>query len=347
MADWRQIQARIRRAKSGNDPLGQLTALFEKFKDAMVAYELGALEEAAGAREEALHWYGIAAERFRRSDWKKRAYAALERLGGNGTSPSIEQSPAGDEARGTIATGFRPVPSATKGSIAEEPVGANFGLFGAEVPAEAQPAPAKKKRRRGRRGGRKRRKKREAAAGGGKSAAVRVELAGAPPAPRPAAEASAAPVPMPEPGPSRFEVRYQARTGEPALASRMAKLESMLRQFMAGPPLPLTLETADQAPVGPGVLLISDADQTAHYYVEACDSLRAGIEQWLRGGRAGRHARRGKEYRARLAEVLGISEAKVTDYLKKHCAVRWLQLDEGAAHLAHFAIAVLQPTLSE
>ena len=34
-------------------------------------------------------------------------------------------------------------------------------------------------------------------------------------------------------------------------------------------------------------------------------------------------------------------------YLKDHCAVRWLQLDEGARELAHFAIAVLRPVVNE
>jgi hypothetical protein len=37
----------------------------------------------------------------------------------------------------------------------------------------------------------------------------------------------------------------------------------------------------------------------------------------------------------------------VSSYLKEHCAVRWLQLDEGASHLAHFAIAVLRPVVNE
>jgi predicted transcriptional regulator len=50
--------------------------------------------------------------------------------------------------------------------------------------------------------------------------------------------------------------------------------------------------------------------------------------------------------RSRLAEHLGISDAKVSQYLKQHCLVRWLQLDEEAPHLAHFAIAVLKPPLN-
>jgi len=41
MADWKQITARIRRARGSRDPAGQLTLLFEKTSDAMVAFELG------------------------------------------------------------------------------------------------------------------------------------------------------------------------------------------------------------------------------------------------------------------------------------------------------------------
>ena len=48
-----------------------------------------------------------------------------------------------------------------------------------------------------------------------------------------------------------------------------------------------------------------------------------------------------------LAEHLGIPETRVAKYLSDHCVVRWLQMDEGAAHFAHFLIAVLHPALNE
>ena len=50
--------------------------------------------------------------------------------------------------------------------------------------------------------------------------------------------------------------------------------------------------------------------------------------------------------RAQLAEHLDVREAKVSQYLKQHCVVRWLQLDEEASHLAHLAIAILRPPLN-
>src|ERR1700756_5210598 len=81
MADWRQIQARIRKAKNSPDASSKLSELYQRTRDAMVAWELGAIEEKAGHNEEAGRWYIISAQRFRRSDWKKKAEEALARLG--------------------------------------------------------------------------------------------------------------------------------------------------------------------------------------------------------------------------------------------------------------------------
>src|SRR5262245_48564791 len=81
VADWRQIQARIRKAKGGADPPAQLAALYEKTRDAMVAFELAKLHEKSGQTDEAVRWYTSAAERFRRAQWKTKAEEALARLG--------------------------------------------------------------------------------------------------------------------------------------------------------------------------------------------------------------------------------------------------------------------------
>lgn len=72
MADWRQIQARIRKAKNSTDARTKLSELFQRTRDAMVSWELGAVEEKAERLEEAIRWYTISAERFRRADWKKK-----------------------------------------------------------------------------------------------------------------------------------------------------------------------------------------------------------------------------------------------------------------------------------
>ena len=81
MADWKQITARIRRARTGKDPVGQLSNLYEKTRDAMVAFELARYFETSDQNPEAAKWYLAAAERFRRADWKTKAQEAAVRLG--------------------------------------------------------------------------------------------------------------------------------------------------------------------------------------------------------------------------------------------------------------------------
>jgi len=100
------------------------------------------------------------------------------------------------------------------------------------------------------------------------------------------------------------------------------------------------------APAGPGVLLLSDSDQVTNYYIEACQTLRIGIGNLLRGNRGTKDRESGR-LKERMAEHLGIGESGVSRYLKDHCAVRWLQLDEGAQDLAHFAMAVLRPVAND
>jgi hypothetical protein len=106
---------------------------------------------------------------------------------------------------------------------------------------------------------------------------------------------------------------------------------------------PAKLEDGNRAPAGPGVWLLTDSDLTTYYYVEACQTLRVAIPNLMRGG----SAHRGESIKPQLAEHLGIPESRVSKYLADHCVVRWLQMDEGASHFAHFLIAVLRPTLNE
>jgi hypothetical protein len=54
MADWKQITARIRRARTSKDPAGQLSGLYEKTQDAMVAFELARHFETAGLNTDAV-----------------------------------------------------------------------------------------------------------------------------------------------------------------------------------------------------------------------------------------------------------------------------------------------------
>src|ERR1700737_4703253 len=95
MADWKQITARIRRARTGKDPAGQLSNLYQKTRDAMVAFELAKFFETSGQSGEAAKWYSTAAERFRRADWKTKAQEAAARLGGQ--APATEGVPPFDD----------------------------------------------------------------------------------------------------------------------------------------------------------------------------------------------------------------------------------------------------------
>lgn len=142
----------------------------------------------------------------------------------------------------------------------------------------------------------------------------------------------------------------QSRAGDPALASRMAQLESMLRRLVTSPAH--RLDESDEAPASPGVLLLSDSDQITSYYVESCQTLRIACGNLVRSGRAGKNPRAGRGgypeggLKEKLGEYLGISETKVSQYMKDHCVIRWIQLDDEAPLLAHFAIGVLRTPLN-
>jgi hypothetical protein len=436
MADWRQIQARIRKAKSSPDAPTKLHELYQRTRDAMVAWELGAVEEKADRTDEAVKWYTIAVERFRRADWKKKAEEALTRLGAPlpepGAKPSAEpefearaaKTDSSAHSGGGDAEKFVRAGDAEAGNDSEAPeirlalgeiadddaedsdeastTATGAGAAGAETDA------MKKKRRRGRRGGRGRRRKGGPAAPGLPSQSF--TNAGAPAV----ADATATPVnrapqqarlqnsqqaqggqargqgARPEnarpanvrssagrnesygPTASSMSAREEAeprlqielpepmlpsertahgRAGDPALASRMAKLDSMLRRLVSSPLH--KLDDSDSAPAGPGVFLLSDSDQITSYYVEACQTLRVGLGNLARGsGRSTTKApRQGRPVtdsglKTKLAEHLGIGEAKVSQYLKEHCVVRWIQLDDDAPHLAHFAISILRTPLN-
>jgi len=358
MADWKQITARIRRARTGKDPVGQLSNLYEKTRDAMVAFELARYFETAGQNPEAAKWYLAAAERFRRADWKTKAQEAAARLGADGAA--VDQAPAsGDLVSTPPVADPEPLaeePSAPSESSAAPPSSeAEADDASATSAGESADSPDKKRRRRGRRGGRNRRKgeapKGPAAVSASRAAESAAPAKGLPsrvfdepagPRPSRAAESRTTPVlpvePMVEPGgPS-----VRGRSGDPGLSSRLSLLEMQLRRLLTCPPVKLS--EADHAPVGPGVFVLTDSDLTSYYYVEACQTLRIAVGNLLRGGASRRGA---DSLKPQLAEHLGIPESRVTKYLADHCVVRWLQLDEGASHFAHFVTAIIRPTLNE
>lgn len=385
MADWRQIQARIRKAKNSPEAPAKLSELYQRTRDAMVAWELGLVEEKAGRLEEAGKWYTIAAQRFRRADWKKKAEDALTRLGielppaaaaepgtprnAASSSETVSEDASEDRAEAGEESEEGPDPfnrmPLALGEIPDDDAEADEPAPAAAAANGGAGAPEKKKRRRGRRGGRGRRRKGPGGAPGLPAQAF-AETA-APPserpqAARPAVERRSMDTPAPEYSPQRSQrpapvelpppqlpsERAAHGRGDPALASRMAHLESLLRRLVASPLH--KLDEADEAPAGPGVFLLSDSDQVTSYYVEACQTLRIGLGNLARGGSRGGRQQRGRGdsegLKSKLADHLGINESKVSQYMKDHCIVRWIQLDDEAAHLAHFAIGVLRTPLN-
>ena len=349
MADWKQITARIRRARTGKDPAAQLSNLYQKTRDAMVAFELAKFFETAGQNGEAAKWYSTAAERFRRADWKTKAQEAAVRLGGE--APTAEAATQSDDLQ--LAT---PILSVPEPGLPFEQTATTFEAIVAPAAEAAggsiSEAPRRGTRRRGRRGGRNRRKT-------GATAEERV-LSPAPStdtpvrrhAPPPVDEApeprfgrapkSVSPPRLPIDSVSETGTSLRGRYGDPGLSSRLSLLEMQFRRLLTC--APLKLNEADRAPVGPGVLLLSDSDLSTYYYVEACQTLPIAIGSFLRGTAS----RRGSEsIKPRLAEHLGIAETRVAKYLADHCVVRYLQLDEGASHFAHFVVAVLRPALND
>ncbi len=359
MADWKQITARIRRARTGKDPVGQLSNLYEKTRDAMVAFELARYFETAGQNPEAAKWYLAAADRFRRPDWKTKAQEAAVRLGAEvaavdpanasgdsmlSPTPVAEQEPASSPEESSSATET----SAAADESASQDTAAKPAVQSAE-------SSDKKRRRRGRRGGRNRRKGEPIKSPSSVTASPNSEPAtparGLPPrvfdepaVAKPARSTHSRAIPglpvepIGEPG----GPNVRGRSGDPGLSSRLSLLEMQLRRLLTCPPVKLS--DADHAPVGPGVFVLTDSDLTSYYYVEACQTLRIAVGNLLRGGAS----RRGEDsLKPQLAEHLGIPESRVTKYLADHCVVRWLQLDEGASHFAHFVTAVIRPTLNE
>lgn len=379
VSDWRQIQARIRKARTSADPSGQLSALYERTRDAMVAFELAQMFEKSGATPDAVRWFTTAYERFRRPQWKQKAEEGLVRLGAPiPVAPSAGAGITLSENTPESATRLEPIIaefSEEQPNEIEEEMSEGHEETVFEQPQAGAPTPAttaaaeatptseggaeRRRRRRGRRGGRGRHK-------GPRTGVPAAVVPAAPPAPpsmfdrvaesrtfpvvRPAASTEIAESRAHEPEPVRSYVpaasaassSARVRSGDPALSSRMAQLESQLRRLLACSLH--SLEQADEAPAGPGVFLITDSDQTTYYYAEACQTLRVGIGNMLRSGRG---SREGSNLKEKLAEHLGINEARVGKYLKEHCGVRWLQLDEGAPLLAHFAVAVLRPISNE
>jgi hypothetical protein len=297
-----------------------------------------------------VQWYQTAFSRFRRGDWKTKSGEAIVRLGGEpppeAQSKGASAAPAPEETPPAAAL---PLPQS---ALPFEQDGIeSLVAVGAENPPAQVPdtvaVPAdKKRRRRGRRGGRNRKKSTAppASARSHREPHSLRAVASEPEeiAPPRDVDSRAIPSVPVEQLPDSAVPGVRGRFGDPGLSSRLSLLEMQLRRLLTCPPS--KLGHADHAPAGPGVFVLTDDDMTTYYHVEACDTLRIAVAGLSRSGAT----RRGSsDLKPRLADHLGIPEPRVAKYLADHCVVRWLQLDDGAAEFAHFAIAVLRPILDE
>jgi hypothetical protein len=340
MADWKQITARIRRARTGKDPAGQLTNLFSKTRDAMVAFELARYFETSGNTADAGRWYLTAAERFRRADWKTKAQESATRLGATEPAEIPDPAPRAKSADAAPAEALAETPAPEEEASSSTADPEHHPVTPAPNHRREHSSSASNRPRRGRRGAKDSHSSRHEKP----SQSSRVTMSVVPSArtSREIPPASALEEPIAE---NTVDVRIapslRGRSGDPGLSSRLSQLEMNFRRLLGSTPTPL--DAAEKAPAGPGVYVLTDSDLTTYYYVEPCQTLRVAIPNLLRGG----SNRKGESIRPRLAEHLGIPESRVAKYLGDHCVVRWLQMDEDAAHFAHFLVAVLRPALNE
>jgi len=304
MADWKQITARIRRARTGKDPAGQLSNLYEKTRDAMVAFELAKYFETAGQSSDSAKWYLTAADRFRRADWKTKAQEAAVRLGGELPSGTViaSSSAAPADDIGNRVDDLASASPAGSQSDSESVNDENTGkleaavVFSSQMQAATDGSPEssaseaeKKRRRRGRRGGKNRRKpgiarelssapvQRSVESTPTYSSPSRLvsENSDEPAAPRVPHARSMPSLPVEPVSADAGGPSVKGRFGDPGLSSRMSLLEMQFRRLLTCPPA--KLEEADRAPVGPGVFVLTDSDLTTYYYVETCQTLRIAV----------------------------------------------------------------------
>lgn len=338
MADWKQITARIRRARTGKDPAAQLTNLFTKTRDAMVAFELARYLESTGNSADAGRWYLTAAERFRRADWKTKAQEGATRLGATSPAEIPVFAPTMEEAQPSLenetAQHEEERPAASEADAQPAPVGDHPQAHRRPQAHDGQ------RHRRGRGGRETNRSGRRGEHEQPRRESRHSQAQSAPPERQEAPERPSRAVQEESPETSAPSLR--GRYGDPGLSSRLTQMEMNFRRLLTC--APMKLEEADRAPAGPGVWVLTDSDLSTYYYVEACQTLRVAIPNMARGGTA---RRGGESIKPKLAEHLGIAESRVAKYLGDHCVVRWLQMDDDASYFAHFLIAVLHPALNE
>jgi len=173
MTDWKQITARIRRARTSKDPAGQLSNLYQKTRDAMVAFELAKYFETSGRMPMLLMVFSGGGEISPRGLEDQSAGSGGAACGAPGEIPLEAGAPPAGEFALTPppvsaqepSLPFEQNPEALESSVAitSEVQQATDSSGNVPVSTESE----RKGRRRGRRGGRNRRK-----GGVGKAAVV-------------------------------------------------------------------------------------------------------------------------------------------------------------------------------
>src|SRR5262249_15213702 len=150
--------------RTSKDPAGQLSNLFEKTRDAMVAFELAKYFETSAQNPEALKWYATAADRFRRSDWKSKAHEAIVRLGGTvaeAVPPFTHPMPLEENPPMPIVVPEPGLPAEHNAAALESMMALSSEVQSATAPPSSvekqHVRTGSARRRRGRRGGRNRR----------------------------------------------------------------------------------------------------------------------------------------------------------------------------------------------
>jgi hypothetical protein len=304
----------------------------------MVAFELARYFETIGNTADAGRWYLTAAERFRRADWKTKAQESATRLGA--TEPAEIPAPTPAKRHSEVTSAESGEENASPHAEASDTPSVQQEESASPTQHQGHRSTDPNRHRRGRRGVRDSHSSRREA-----SRPASRDVHNATAAHQEPEERSTRSADVAQTGESSAEApaapSLRGRYGDPGLSSRLSQLEMNFRRLLSS--TPTSLEEADKAPAGPGVWVLTDSELTSYYYVEPCQTLRVAIPNLLRGG----SGRKGESIRPRLAEHLGIPESRVAKYLGEHCVVRWLQMDEDAAHFAHFLVAVLRPALNE
>lgn len=123
------------------------------------------------------------------------------------------------------------------------------------------------------------------------------------------------------------------------MESRIKELSEYVKQLLSSSKQRFELGTAPNAP---GVYAIFESDDSL-IYIGKTSNLKRRI---LGNHRSGN--RRGSAFRKALSEDKAFhTENEISDYIRRGCSFRYLQIKKDLSAIEHFAIAVLEPRLNK